>query len=154
MSNNQLLLARVQSINLANATAMEWYDKLAPIFEPWVGQPILKTHGGLLMKVEKRLPDLPYLAPGPHIYRDVSDYVLRYSVKVCMCVGGIGHYHEASFNIGELAGAVLREMLPCPKYRTDYTVEEIIAKREAYKAAKRVADEALNALHPFGEYDR
>ncbi len=62
-------------------------------------------------------------------------------------------YSEASAYIGELTGDTLIKLVDAPKLRTDYNAEEITQKREIYRAAQNIADDAKSALAPFDEYD-
>jgi hypothetical protein len=147
------LVAKVKATNKANAYAMEIYDKLAAVFAPLVGQKIEKADGGLMAKYAKLLPEFISGVP-MHVYRYNSNYSLMYVVKTCESIPPHGcTYYEASCYVGEMRDGVLTKLCNRPQLRTDYTVAEVKANREAYKAAQAIADDAKGKLHPFGEYD-
>jgi len=156
MSRQAQLEARVRARNRVNTYANQWYTILAEKVRPFVGKKILNVNGGLLKKYADQLPELPYLSPGPHIYSCHTNYQLRWAAKTseqvvceCHCL-----YEEESFSVAEMELDVVIKI--CEPYirRTDYTAAEVIEKREAYKKAKALSDEAYSALRPFGEFDR
>lgn len=158
MAKTSVLDCRVRGVNAANKYAHELFTLLVPIFTPFVGQKIEKADGGLLAKIAKLLPEFP-CGVKLHVYKYQSNYSLVWVVKTCECHdagNGVGHayYHETSVYIANVRNGVLESMYPKFEARTDYTVAEVIKNREAYKAAKQLADNAQSALHPFGEYDR
>ena len=159
----QQLDAKVAAVNKANAEA----NRLQPLFveamRPFIGTKIL-THGGLARKpkaiIEKLMP--PFVADGyktPSVWRDSSNYSLRYSVKVCVnTASGNGcAYHEASFHVGDLDGynlSAVPDAEACGKaYRTDYTAEEVRQLRKALDESEKAFRAAQSALGPFGRYD-
>lgn len=152
--NSSMLKSRVRAVNTANKAANDLFPLLADAFRPFIGQKIEKTDGGLLAKVEKSIPGLPYNS-ALQVFRNASRYSLNYTVKVCVpvppntCV-----YHDVTLYVAEMNGATLGAIKDPPEFRTDYTESEVLSLREEYKAAKRRADDALSALYPFGEYDR
>jgi hypothetical protein len=150
----QELTAKVAAVNKANAYALELYDKLAPLFTPLAGKQIFKATGEFLAKVQKLLPELPCTVP-LSVYRRSSDYMLAWTVKTCESIPPHScTYHETTVYVGTVHHyAFLTEIAAKPDLRTDYTVEEILAKRETFAAARKIADEAKSALHPFGEGD-
>lgn len=162
MSSQTTLAARVIAVNIANNYANSLFDKLSPIFKPFVGQKIIKIDGSLLEKVQKLIPqDLgqKFLSGSSiQVYRDSSQFSIRYTVKSCVNIeGGCSCvYYETSVYIGEFDGQNLKSIHDNPdtQRRIDFTAEEITAKREEYKRLKKLADDAMSALQPFGEYDR
>jgi hypothetical protein len=150
--NTNRLAARVKAVNTANAKAGEVYDQLAAIFAPYVGCKIEKADGGLLAKVAKALPE--FVGNGLHVYKYASNFSLVWMVKTCEVCDGTACYHEAGVYVGEMRDGVLLKLCNRPELRSDYTVEEVVANREAYEAAKKIADDVQGKLHPFGEYDR
>lgn len=151
-SNKDQLKAKVAAVNRANGVALSLQPVLRAIFEPLVGEKILKADGTFLAKVAALMPELP----SQHdlmVYRLAGNYSLAWSVKTNE------HdspqtvlYHEATLYVGNLEGQILKSMADHRfDGRVDYTVEEIEAKREAYSKAKRISDEAREALYPFGE---
>lgn len=158
MVHDDALSAKVAAVNKANAYALEIYPRLRLVFEPLVGQKILKVDGTLLAKVEKLLPEFP-CSPGLHAYESSSDYSLRWCVKTMESYQSrqsdcqIASYYEADVYIGTLENGVLTKLYEPPILRTDFTVGEISNLRAAYEKAKEAAREARSALGPFGEYD-
>jgi len=148
------LTAKVAAVNRANEYAARLYAALVEKFGPLVGQKILKADGTLLAKYAGLVPDLP-CSPDLHVYRHSSDYSLAWTVKTWTLLPHSCMYHEVTVYVGDLRGATLDKMTVHPfTGRTDYSVEEITAKRLSAESAKRVADELRSDLYPFGEEDR
>lgn len=154
------LEAKVRAVNKANAEANRLQPLFINAFRQFVGKKIL-THNGLAQKpkqvVENLLP--PFVADGyktPHVYRNPSNYVLRFDVKTCEQNGEhTCAYHEASFYVGELDGYDLKnvatEYIPL---RADYTAEEVRQLRKNLDEAEQAQREAQSKLGPFGRYDQ
>ena len=146
--------AKVKAVNRANDYANKLHPVLAAIFEPLVGKSILKAGGGILAKYEKLLPKFPS-DNQMIVYRDIARYSLAWTVKVWESSGEWGtQYHETTVYVGNLEGAILSLISPSAAHRTDYSAEKIGELRLVYREAQKVADEARNALWPFGEFDR
>ena len=153
--NRPVLEARVRGVNRANAFANELYPKLVALFTPLIGQKILKADGTLLAKIQKQVDDLGVLGRHePHVYRYNSPYSLVYTVKTCEDCNGHAYYYETSVYVAHLDNGVLTGLYDQDLRQTNYSADKVIAAREAYEKAKKAADEAQSALHPFGEYDR
>ena len=150
----ETLKARVAAVNRGNDYANKLYRELTNIFRPLVGQKILKADGTLLAKYQPLLPHFPS-TPQLHVYRHTSEYSLAWSVKTCESLPPHScMYHTATVYIGDLSGDKLEKLSVNPfEGRTDFTAAEIESKRADYEAAKRIADNARNALWPFGEND-
>jgi hypothetical protein len=149
------LKARVRAVNAANLYAAELYKKLVAVFEPFVGQKILKADGTLLAKIEPlvkalNLPNTPKLS----VYRHSSDYSLAWTVKTSEWTQEYTVYHEVVVYIGDLGLQTLKGITPPYDHAFNYTAEDVAAKRKAYEAAKKVMEDARSELYPFGEYDR
>lgn len=154
---------KVDAVNAVHKYAMELYPKLVEIFKPYVGQKILKVDGSLLAKFKPLVDALDLPCNGKtHVYRQHSDYVLSWEAKMTFFAPNTENPHYSdhhqsetqSVRIGELKNGVLEKIYPAPVLRTDYTVAEIEQKRQAYREAKKLADEAHSQLYPFGEYER
>ncbi len=162
MTHPNALSARVANANAANARANQLYPQLVEVFSPYVGAKILKIDGSLLQKIQKQISELGMDDPGRNInvYHDRQRYGLSFVVKIHNDYeSGSGDYqlacyHESSVYVGNLDGGVLTEIREHTPYRTDYTVADILAKREAFRKAQTAADNARSALYPFGENDR
>jgi hypothetical protein len=148
------LTCKVAAINRANAYGKEIYQTLTKIFEPLVGEKILKVDGSLLAKYAALVPKFEY-SHALHVYRHSSDYSLAWTVKTCEPLPpGSCMYHESTVYIGDLRGGMLDKLAIYPfDSRSDFTVEEITQKRVDFENAKKALDEARSALYPFGEYD-
>ncbi len=150
---NEMLAARVKAVNRANEYAGVLYQKLVEVFQPLVGQPVLKADGQLFKKIV-----LPELANknSLSVYRLDSKYSLAWVVKTCeyIEVSNSCVYHDTTVYVGSIDGNVLTGILSPPNEYPAYTVEQVVAARNYYKDLKKIADEAKDALYPFGEYDR
>lgn len=151
MSNPyETLEADVKARNRANAYAHQLYKDLVEVFTPLVGQNILKKDGTLRKFV--KLPDFPNSQTDLMVYKDIGDYSLAFVVKTKEPCGEFSYlYREAVVYVGSLQDGVLVELSSPFTGRTDYTVQEIESKRQVYKAAKKIADDARDDLFPFGE---
>jgi hypothetical protein len=153
------LAARIQAVNAANDYANNLFEPLSAIFKPLIGQKIFKVDGEWMEKFKSKLPIFAKAWNGveTHVYRASSRYSLGWTVKSCVSIqGGCGCvYHETSVYVAHVDGQTLSSMYDKQEpHKTDYTAEDIKAKREKYKQLKKLADDAQSALHPFGEYDR
>ena len=153
---NNSLVAKVKAVNMANDYAPKLYEILSRVFTPLVGKAILKADGSLLAKFNKQLPEFPNGSGfGLVVYRFQSSYSLGWIVKSCvnLTTGVSCVYHETPVYVGELSGSTLTRISDPQKLRRDYTVGEIMKKREALEAAKREMSNIKSSLYPFGEYD-
>lgn len=151
---NAKLTAKIKAVNAANAYAPKLYAMMADFFAPFVGQPILKNDGGILHRVEKTMPRLPF-STNLSVYRLASSYSLAWVVKTCENIEGEKSciYHETVVYVGSLSGHTLTEITRPTIYRADYTPKEIEDKRNVFVLAKKAHDDALSNLNPFGFYD-
>lgn len=154
------LQGRVKAVNRANDYANKLYVALRAIFEPLVGQQVTKKDGTLLAKIQKLMPELPS-THNLHVYRYSSEYSLVWVVKTSEPDDGSDGsgphtvtYHETSVYVADLKSGVVGRIYDPPNFRTDYKLEDVLALRAKYEQAKKLADDARSALHPFGEYDR
>jgi len=150
------LEAKVAAVNKANAYAMHLYGILAEILTPLVGTKILKTDGYLTKAVEKLFPVLPNTRE-LMVYKLSSSGIntLAFGVKTCEPVQNGESYvhHETTVYIGNLDGQTLIEIGTPFIARPNYTAQEIIERRDAYKKLQEAADDARYALRPFGVSD-
>lgn len=157
------LVARVESVNRCHAVANAIWPQLVAALEPFVGKPVETKDGPLRANVQKvidalELPDGKYDPEtncSIQVYRHAAMYNLAWTVKSCVNDNGRAYYHEATLYVADLDGCSLKGF--CHKHgdwRTDYTVDAVVAARKAYALAKEAASTAYSALHPFGEYDQ
>lgn len=144
------LPAKIIATNRANAEANRIQAVLLPIFEQFVGQPVLKADWSLLAKVKKVLPEFE-TDHGKRVYFHSFQTMLVWAVSVNEPVGD--HrvtYAESYAHIGILNGPVLTSLYPLRPQRTDWTLGKILQSRSAAEAAKKVYDEAKEKCGPFG----
>lgn len=149
------LEARVIGENYVNEQANKLFYILNEYFTPLVGCKVVKADGSLLKKIQDDMPEIDF--PKCTVYKNSSNYVLSWSVKVCVNYEGRAYYSEATVYIGDLVGTKLSMLYPSEQQasrKTDYTVEEIEAAREEYKQLEKQLNDARSKLFPFGEYDR
>jgi len=146
---------KVKAVNQAHLYAKHLYERMTEIFKPLVGQKLEKVDGTFLEKIRKLLPELPN-TPSLSVYRGGSNHSLYWNVRTTVwdnATDGQHQQHEVGVYVGNMHNGVLESMMEREDYRTDYTADEIEVKRETYKEAKKIADAAMSALHPFGEND-
>lgn len=149
------LVAKVAAINRCHKEAKRVYAEMVAIFAPLMGQKLDKADGSFLEKIRKLLPQMPNSAR-LQVYRMSSGYSLGFNVKTCEMIEGTHGclYHEIGVYVGDMNNGVLVKMYDKFSARDDYTIEEVLQKRNEYGKAKEAFDAAQSALHPFGEHDR
>lgn len=147
------LIAKVEAVNLANEWANKLYERLAPIFTPYVGCKIVKQSGGLLAKIESLLPnDLP-CGNRMQVYRQSSNYSLAWTAKACIGLTE-GHgcvYHESTAYIADLLNGEVSRIYDRSDRKTDYDYHQIVLLQLQCKEAKKAYEAAKSALFPFSE---
>ncbi len=148
------LKAKVEAVNLANATVNELYDKLASIFTHFVGKKVVTKDGSLIAKLDGLVKGigLPYTGR-LRVCRHASNYSLAWSVYTSIPIAGDcgTASHEQVCYVGNLQGDVLESMTPKYNYRTDFTFEVVAEARKVAKAAGEAYSKAKDACSPFGE---
>ncbi len=155
------LNAKIRAANRVFKRCNELHTVLAEFFRSYVGKVITKNDGSLLAKVAEKMPKFGG-ADDIRIIRTRSNYMLGWDVDDSeQVVGDCGClYFRTSFNVGIFGDAhngesnVLKELVGPPKFRDDWTAEEITAARDEAKRLQRLADEAKSKYNHFGEYDR
>lgn len=149
---------RVAAVNEAHLLAMQLEKQLREFFLAYVGQKVLKADGTVLAKIAAKLN--PLLAwfdnqNGVQVYLDRGPFYLRWTVKVRKEADVHSWvYWEQSVRVGEIEGDTLKNVIDKPtELRTDYTAEEIEAKRKVYRELMEQAERAKYELFPFGERD-
>lgn len=151
MIRDRELPAKVKAVNRANEEAKKLYEKLSPIFRPFVGHKIEKVDGSLLSKIEKLIPNLPYDI-GIHFYRHNSNYSLTWMVKTCESIDGTTClYHETPVTIGEMRDGVLTKICEWNANYPTYDVDTVRALRKSAESAKKIYEACKDACYPFGE---
>lgn len=151
--HEQHLAAKVAGQNKVNTAANEYEKQLIEAFRPFVGTKIL-THNGLAARVKPHIPKAPNSVL--RSWRAAGSYSLYYEMDVSESVGEYGCcYCKATAYVGELDGYNLKSVNePQKPRRTDYTVEEILAKRQVLRDARDAMSKAQSELATFGEYDQ
>lgn len=154
--NRDILSATVEATNLANRFAIQIRPTLIEFYAQYLNKKVVKADGSLI----KKIYDHKFSHMGFNLYRIHSQYSIDYEVKVDVhysssCVV----YRSTTVHVGTLdrdTGVLVKiaDLIDVPKLRTNYTVEEVLQKREVLRKAQNVLDEAKSALFPFGEYDR
>jgi hypothetical protein len=150
------LEAKVKARNTAVEYGISLYKQLVEVFEPLVGQKILKVDNDLLAKVKANVPKFDDLPEGISIFRRFAAVnAIAWTVKVRVPVEDdeIWVYQEVTVYVADMEGQTLTKINNPFEGRTDWTADEVEEKRRAYKEAKKKADEAHSALYPFGEHD-
>lgn len=148
--HEQTLEAKVRGYNRVNTLANAYERALIEAYRPLIGKKIL-THNGIAKRIKPSIPPAP---DGLRCWRSNSTYSLYYECDVSEPVGDYGCvYCKASIYVGEVSGYDLTKVGEPQTRRTDYTVEEIRAKRQALRDARDKASAAQSELGPFGEYD-
>jgi hypothetical protein len=144
------LEAKVAAVNRCHEYAAQLYAKLTQFFKEYEGQKVVKVDGCLLAKIADKLGEIEKPL-GINAWRKHCSFSLTYGVSASVTSNGIAMYHETSFSVGQVDNQVLTKVYDRPyNLRTDYTVEEVLAKREAYKQARIQADNCLSDLRDFG----
>jgi hypothetical protein len=149
--NETSLDAKVQAQNTAAFIANELYPVFRSVFEPMVGQKVLKFDGSLIAKVEAQLPKIQNIQ-GVQVYRHSIWGTLCWVVKVSCAVKDrpFCEYQEVPITIGSLDDGVLVELFDeTDKKRDDYDVNDIRRLQEVYRVKMKEAREAERALYPF-----
>lgn len=150
--------AKVAAVNRAHRVAMEVWQTMHDIFAPLVGEKIDKADGTFLAKIAKLLPELPH-DHSITVIRVTSDYTLAWSITCNESIGDASGtvYYGISTYIGNMSGGVLIDLNnhgKKPVYRTNYTVKELLQKRDDCKAKKNAYEVARSDCWPFDEeYD-
>lgn len=148
------LKAKVEAVNLANATVNELYDRLAAIFTHFVGKKVVTKDGSLIAKLDGLVKTIGLPNTGRlRVCRHFSNYSLAWSVYTSIHVeGDSGNTsHEQVCCVGILQGDTLESMTAKAMLRTDFTLEAIQEARKVAKAAGEVYSKAKDACFPFGE---
>jgi len=150
MLNPARLTAKVKAVNRANAYAQELYERLMPIFEPLVGEKILKQDGALLAKIMKLMPELPN-TDVLCVFRSLSACSLEFHIRAMEHADDFrgNVYHEAHLYIGELDRGTLVALAQLPNVRSDWTIREVAEGHKKVEEAQEALDNAKRAIHPF-----
>jgi hypothetical protein len=146
------LAAQVKAVNAANAAAIRFFPILKEAMKEFVGKSVLKVDGRLTKKVTGCVPDFSD-SNVLQVYKHWSENSLAWVFKACENRGDNGCvYHEKVLYVGTLTDGVLTSLQDSFTARTDYTVEEVTAKREAVEVAEKAARAAMSDLTPFSRY--
>lgn len=150
--SNAALEAQVKAVNEANAYAEKLSKTMRDAFAKFVGQKIFTVNGKLMKKCTVVLP-CHASNININVYFHHSAYSLTWCVKTCEQVVGTEGclYHSVTVYVGDIDNCVLTELCEPFTGRSDYTVGEILRKREVYFAAEKVYCDARSDLFPFGE---
>jgi hypothetical protein len=163
MIHPSLLHAKVAAYNRLHQKANELFPILKALFEPYLGQKVLKSDGELLKKIKESLPKVEgqsiKASSGFRFNHSKSCYSLYFQLH-CEEMGyshanhSYPAYVDASLYIGDISGDELTKLAEPPNFRADYDVDTILALRVETERLKRLAQETESKLHPFGLSDR
>lgn len=147
------LEANVDAVNRAHAYANYIDPILRAIFEPFVGQKILKQDGTLMEKYRKLVPAFEN-TNSLCVFKRSTDYSLAWTVRTCSIYPESSHhsafYYEITVYICDINGAVLSGMCATrPDAKADYKVEDIQKIRQEVKEAEKALDAIKRKLGPF-----
>jgi hypothetical protein len=141
------ITAKVQALNNCNELINFWKPKLIEIFEPYLGQKVVKIDGQVLSKI--KLPEFP-CNPKTHIWRYLSEYSLAWQAQASFYDGHYNCIHHSVFYIGNLSDQVLTELHKNDKpLRTNYTVEEFKNAYEHFRSCETALNNARSAIFPL-----
>jgi hypothetical protein len=149
------LTARVAAVNKAHGQANYLHVKLVELFTPLAGRKICKADGTLLSKYAGLAPNrMP--CPNIEVNRQRDTSGLAWCVQAWVATQRSGQVtHRVYVYVGNMDddGTLININTEKRGLRSDYTVEEVLAKREAYKAAQQLANELNAAQSPFDGND-
>ena len=150
------LAAKIAARNRCNKAANELYPRLAEIFRPMVGKKVVKVDGDLVYGC--RTNDLRSVldVPGCHVYRYCSVYSLMWCVKCSENIVGQSGcvYQEASVYVASLSGQICEKIDEWTDLKTDYNLDDLVAKIDAAELAREEYDRVKGLTFPFSEYVR
>lgn len=157
MIHTSRLAAKVAARNGVNQLANFHAERFRQIITPFVGQKICLVTGDFSQKFKTALRPAH---PGPYLrirVRTSGSYSLVVEFQVC--ADSVGSSYSATENhveyIGQLDNGVLKSVTQrVDALRTDYTVAEIEAARQAVSAAEGALRDAQGKLCNFGTYDQ
>lgn len=162
--NDNLLYAQVTTVNDANVMINQALPAVRELLKGYVGRKVDLATGGMPKALRNALA--PILARAALIdgkRHSVSDYVCvtfdvdRYNVwlraKTCRMVDSYTcHYYTAVAYLGGMADGLFNKLAEMPAaLRTDWTVAEVMHKREAFREAECQVSRAQAELGPFSE---
>lgn len=161
------LAAKVAAHNLTNAKINLLFPLYQAALTPFVGQKVVLKGGGLVSKLAKAFDAIreDNKDAATHFWTNVYNYSINIGIrgnayyefpcKHSYDGKASGHMSaENGFTLGDLKDGVLIKLSDFEPRKTNYSAQEVFEKRQAYAAAKQIADDAKSALFPFEEYDR
>ena len=151
--------AVVAARNRINAEINQILPKAITNFTPLIGKKIMKI-GGLL---EKYKSFTPVATDGIRLSLNQSDYSLSYNISLEEKFKGRRHWtgdgscgdnlnylkQEAYFVIADLEYSSIKKMSEHTPWRTDYTVEELLAAKAMIQEAELLLSKGKAKLLPF-----
>lgn len=152
---SDLLQHRVKVINEAGRIGNKLHKLLSEFFKPYVGHQVMKKDLSLLKLIDTQLRANPEImeymphTPDVNVWRERGD--LSWVVQVSMFVPSRGHHisEQLIVHVGVVSQLRLITLCDPPGFRDDYTAEEVVATREAYREAKAVLDRLGSELGKF-----
>lgn len=146
MSDLQYL---VKAVNRANKWANELNETLHKLLVPFIGKKVVRADGILTANVKAVLPVFINTYDESACWSN-TEYSIGLRIRLREyspqreCIN-----HDESIYLGELRDQVLVRVLKPTIRRTDWTVAEVLGKRDAYQKARQALDDCEAALYPF-----
>lgn len=159
MTHPTQLAAKVAARNNVNRLALEMVPRMVDALKPLVGKVVLNQGAVISAKLYKALPEREH-SPQRSWYYSGSKYSLTVCFKTCEQYAGryagdycCACYAEQWATLAEIENHAIKALVNGQTFRTDYTVEEILAARKEVEAAQAALDAAESKLCGFGKFD-
>ena len=160
MPSTAQLEVEIEAENRVNALIKDYAPGILANAQALVGKPVFKADGSL-RKDAQAILDIPSL-PERHdtIFLSRSSYSLAFTFKTSAWAKNEREhmsdhcsYAETTVYIGHIEDGVLGPVMGFDPddYKSDYTLEDVLAKQVACAEAKKAYEEARSACNPFGE---
>lgn len=160
MPTNAQLAVEIEAENKVNALIKDYAPAMFANAKALEGRPVFKADGSLRKDAQAVL-DIP-TPPERHdmIFLSRGGYSLAFTFKTSAWAKNEREhmsdhcaYAQTTVYIGDMENGVLGPVKEFQEeaYKSDYTLEEVLALRAICETARRVYEEARSACNPFGE---
>lgn len=159
MPTNAQLAVEIEAENKVNKLIKDYAPAMFANAKALEGRPVFKADGSL-RKDAMAILDVPSLPGHDMIFLSRGGYSLAFTFKTSAWAKNEREhmsdhctYAETTIYIGDMENGVLGPVneFNSETYRSDYTLEEVLAKRVACEKARKAYEEARSACNPFGE---
>lgn len=148
---NEKLTAKVEAINKANARFNELAPKIQAALQPFIGKKARTVTGSATAKLGEVVRSFNKTEEKHRVYISVQSFGVY--MEITTWVEGAHYPFKQEGSLARISDGVMTEMFTLTPRRTDYTVEEILANREALEKAEELARDMESKLREFGKYD-